>query len=101
MELADLPFVHQQPLGPVRVLVEDVPLFIGRDVHAVGVNLAVLGHAVGILQIYPALADGFDLRPRQLDARLIPVLHEIVVVRLAVLGRDLDTALFHGGPPLF
>ena len=101
VELADLPLVHQQPLGPVRVLVEDVALLIGGDVHAVGVDLAVLGHAVGILQVHPALPDGLDLRSGQLDARLVSVLHEIVVVGLAVLGRDLDTPLFHGGPPLF
>ena len=96
MELADLPLVHQQPLGPIRILVEDVALLIGGDVHTQGEQLTVLGHAVGILQIHPPAPDGLDLRSGQLDARLIALLHEVVVVRLAVLCSDLNATLFHG-----
>ena len=96
VELADLPLVQQQALGTVGVAVEDVALLIGRDVEAVGIDLAVLGDAEGILQVQRAGADGFDLRAEQLDAGLVAVLHKIVVERFAVLGGDLDAGLFHG-----
>ena len=96
VELADLPLVQQQALGTVGVAVEDVALLIGRDVEAVGIDLAVLGDAEGIFQVQRAGADGFDLRAEQLDAGLVAVLHKIVVERFAVLGGDLDAGLFHG-----
>ena len=64
--------------------------------EAVGIDLAVLGDAEGILQVQRAGADGFDLRAEQLDAGLAAVLHKIVVERFAVLGGDLDAGLFHG-----
>jgi len=96
VELADLPLVQQQALGTVGVAVEDVALLIGGDVEAVGIDLAVLGDAEGILQVQRAGADGFDLRAEQLDAGLAAVLHKIVVERFAVLGGDLDAGLFHG-----
>ena len=69
---------------------------VGGDVEAVGVHLAVLGHAEGVLQVQGAGADGLDLRAEQLDAGLVAVLHEVVVVRLAVLGDGLGAGLVHG-----
>ena len=96
MELPYFPLVQQQPLGPVRVAVEDVAVVVGGDVEAVGVHLAVLGHAEGVLQVQGAGADGLDLRAEQLDAGLVAVLHEVVVVRLAVLGNGLGAGLVHG-----
>ena len=57
--------------------------------------------AVGVLQVQRARPDGFDLRAAQLDARLVLVLHEVIVVGLAVLGRDFDSLFLRGGPPRF
>ena len=68
--------------------------------HTVDEQLAVLDGAVGVLQIQRAGPDGLDLRAEQLNAGLVPVLHEVVVEGLAVLGRDLD-ALFLRGAHLF
>ena len=99
MQLADLPLVQQQPLGPVRILVEDVALVIGGDMHPVGKNLSVLGLAIGILQIQRTGPDALDLRAEQLHPGLIAILHEIVMERLAVLGGDLNAFFLHGGPP--
>ena len=96
MELAYLPLVQQQALGAIRVAVEDVAVVVGGDVEAVGVHLAVLGHAEGVLQVQRTGADGLDLRAEQLDTRLVAILHEVVVVGLAVLRRDLHAGLFHG-----
>ena len=100
VELADLALVHQQALRPVGVAVEDVAVVIRGDVQTVGVDFAILGNAEAVLQVQRPGADGLDFRTKQLDARLIAVLDKIVVVRLAVLRRDFDAALFHGGPPL-
>ena len=96
LQLADLPFVHQKALGAVGVAVEDIALLVGGDVHLVGVDLAVLGHAEGVLQIGLSAADGLDLGTEQLDTGLVALLHEIVVEGLAVLHRRLDAFLFHG-----
>ena len=66
--------------------------------QAVGVDLAVPRHAVGVLQVQGAGTDGLDLRAEQLHTGLKAILHEIVVERLAVLRGDLDAGLFHGDP---
>ena len=96
VELADLPLVHQQPPVPVRVPVEDVAMLVWRDVHAVDEQLAVLYSAVGVLQVHRARTDGFDLRAAQLDACLVLILHEVIVVGFAVLGRDFDSLFLRG-----
>ena len=88
VEPENLPLVHQQAAGAHRVPVEDIPLLIGAHMEAVDHHLPVLDDAEGVLQIHIAHADGFDLRAAELDAGLILLLHEIVVVGLAV-GRDL------------
>ncbi len=59
--------------------------------HPVDEQLPILYRTVGVLQIQRSGPDGLDLRARKLDARLVPVLHEVVVEGLAVLGRDLDS----------
>ena len=86
----DLPLVHQQAAGTLRVTVEDVPVLIGAHMHPVEIDLPILGDAVGILQVERARADGFYLRAKQLNARLIAVLHKVVMVGLPILGGDLD-----------
>ena len=95
LQLADLPLVHQQPPGADGVFVEDVSLFIGGDVHAVDIDLPVLGDAEGVLQVQGPGPDGLDLRPGQLDAR-----HRLLLEGLAVLRRDLDARLLHACPSL-
>ena len=96
MELADLPLVHQQPPGPDRILVENIALFVGGDVHAMDEQLPVLHGAVGVLQVQRAGPDRLDLRAEQLHTGLVPILHEVVVEGLAVLGRDLDALFLRG-----
>ncbi len=59
-------------------------------------QLPILYRTVGVLQIQRSGPDGLDLRARKLDARLVAVLHEVVVEGLAVLGRDLDSLLLRG-----
>ena len=99
MELVDLTLVQQQPLGAVGVVVEDVALVVGRDVHGVDHGLAVFHNAVAVLEVERSRADGLDLRPLQLDTGLETVLHKVVVIGLAVLRRDLDSLFLHGTVP--
>ena len=100
LQLADLPLVHQQPPGADRVLIEDVALLVGGDVHPVDVDLPVFRDAESVLQVQGPGPDGLDLRPGQLDARLEAFLHEVFVEGLAVLRRQLDARLLHADPPV-
>ena len=101
VELVDLTLVQQQPLGAVGIVVEDVALVVGRDVHGVDHGLAVFHDAVAVLEVERSGADGLDLRPAKLDTGLETVLHKVIVIGLAVLRRDLDSLFLHGTvPPL-
>ena len=98
---SDLPLVHQQAAGAAGLPVEDIPLLVGADVHPVEGHLPVLDGAEGVLQVHVAQADGLDLGAGQLDARLVFILHEVVVEGLAVAGDLLVLLLLrHGGHPL-
>ena len=88
--------MHQQTAGTQGVLVKNISLFIGADVHPMHVHLTVLGDAEGIFQVHMALTDRLDLGARQLDACLVLILDKIIVVGLAVLGDHLDAPALHG-----
>ena len=49
MELYYLLLMHQEPSGPERILVENVSLGIGTDMHPVYHELAVIHPAVAVL----------------------------------------------------
>ena len=85
VETSDLLFVHEQLAHAHRVAVEDVALLIGRDVHAVDKDFALVDRAPAVLEVDPALTDGFDLGAEQLDACLVALFDKIVVPRLFVL----------------
>ena len=55
MELVDLALVQQQPLGAVGVVVEDVALVVGRDVHGVDHGLTVFYDAVAFREVVQEL----------------------------------------------
>ena len=67
--------------------------------HAVDRHLPVLDDAEGVLQVHLAHADGLDLGAVQLDAGLVFVLHEIVMIGLPIGGDELDWGVIHGAPP--
>ena len=82
--------MHQQPPLPHRVLIENIALFIGRDVHSVDEQLPFPDGTPGVAEIQRPGADGFDLRPGKFDPGLVMLLNEIIVSGLAVLGREFD-----------
>ena len=64
--------------------------------QTVNKQFAVFYGAVRILQIQRAGTNRFHFRTRQLNAGLVPILHEVVVVGFAVLRRDFDSFLLRG-----
>ena len=96
LHLSDFLFVHQEPADPLRVLVENIAFIIRGDVHTVDEQLAALNGAPCVLQIQRSGPNGLHLRAEQFNARLVFFLHEVVVVRLAVLRRDLNSLFLRG-----
>ena len=96
----DLPLVHQQTAGAAGILVEDIALLIGADVHPQNGELTILDDAEGILQIHIALTDGLDFGARKLNTGLELFLDELVVVCLVVFCNNFDGFFSgHGAPP--
>src|ERR1700684_545076 len=60
---------------------------IRSDMRIQQKGLPILDQAVGVPEIGLALADRLDLAPAQSHARLVLFEEEVVVARLAVLGR--------------
>lgn len=84
LEFENLPLVQQQLTGAPGVLVEDVALLIGGDMHSVEKHLAILDDTKGVLQVYIPLAHGLDLSSRQFDASFIFILDKVVMEGLSV-----------------
>lgn len=59
--------------------VENIALFVGAHMHPIESHLPILDGAKGILQVDIPHPNGFDFCPRQLDARLIFILHKIIM----------------------
>ena len=79
-EFPDLLLVEEELAVPQRIHVEPVALLVGGDVHPLDDGFAVSDPDVGFLDGNLALTDGFDLRARKHDARLIGLVHEVVVI---------------------
>ena len=91
--------MHQQTAGPQRVLVKNIALLIGRDVHLPDVELPVLDLAPGLLEAQRAEADRLYFGAGQLDPGLEFFLDEIFVVCLLIFRHDLDAGSCHPAPP--
>src|SRR5262249_2732777 len=63
---------------------------IGADVEADQEQLVAEEAGVGVLQVRAALAERFDLAPREDQTRLVPLVDRVVVERAPV---DADVAL--------
>ena len=92
----DLILVGQQPPHPHGVLIEDVAVVVGGDVHSLDQQLAVLNIDPAVFQVDAAGTQALDLGAFQLDARFQRFEHEILVTRLAVCGDGLCRRTFLG-----
>ena len=86
IKFPDLLLVEEEPADPGWLHVKAVPLLVRGNVHAVDHGLAGFDLDEGLLDGDLAGADGLDLGARQLDARLVGLVHEIVVVGFFVVG---------------
>lgn len=96
VQTPDLGLVGQQTPHPQRVLIEDVAVVVGSDVHSLDQKLAVLNIDPAVLQVDAAGTQALDLGAFQLDARFQRFEHEILVTRLAVCGDGLCRRTFLG-----
>ena len=71
--------MHEQLSHAKRVLVEDIALFVRRNVHAAHKDLAVLKGAVAVLQVDVSLTDGLYLGACKLNACLVFFLDKVVM----------------------
>ena len=93
----DLVFVCQKPPDTQRVLVEDVAVVVGRDVHALDQQFAVLNVHPAVLQVDPAGTQAFDLGALELNAGLQRFQNEILMARFAVGGDGFGRRALLGG----
>ena len=87
--------MHEQAAVPEGVTVKDVAFFIRGNVDPDSEKFSVLDDAVGILQIDPALPDGFHFGTGKLDSRLKSVLDKIVVAGFFILRNGFSDLFFH------
>ena len=73
-----------------RVLVEDISVVIGGNVHTVYEKLAVVDSTPAVLKVYAASADRFDLGADKLNACFKAFEDKIFVPNLAVFGNCLE-----------
>ncbi len=93
VQLADFVLVQQQLLGAHRILVENVPLIIGADVHALDPDFAIADLCPGFLQVYAPLPNTLDLSAEERQTAFVLLLHEIIVPGLAILRHGFDSLL--------
>src|SRR3989304_6086270 len=79
----NLPLVEEELAPPQRVMIVDIAGLIGADI-AVDKDLSPLHAGITVLQVYPAIAQGLDLCPQELNPGLIGIFNRIVMKGLFV-----------------
>lgn len=92
-----LPLVQKKLSDTQRVLVENIALFIRRNMHPVYEHLPIVYLAVAFLKIYLSLTNAFYLCSAQFDARFDFFFYEILVMCFLVLC-EYSRALFLHNP---
>ena len=90
----DLAFVEQKPPGAQGILVKNIALFVGGDVHSVNEHLPLVDLAVALLQVQLAMADRLDLGAKELNAGLYFFFYEKLVIRAFVLRQNFYASAF-------
>src|SRR5581483_7092823 len=89
VERGDLALVQEELAVARRGVVRDVALLVRGDVGPDEPGLAVADVGVRLVQSDPAVAEGLDLRSRQLKPGLETLEQLVVVPRAAILGEQL------------
>ena len=98
-QTAYLSLVHEELPHAERVLVEDISLLVGVNVHAVDEHFPVFDIDPALLDRALAEAQGFDLRAEELNAGLKALQNKIVEAGFLIV-RDEFLALFSHASPL-
>lgn len=85
-QMTDLTFLKKQTFRSERIRIEDIPLFIGTDVHSLNKDLTVFDDGIAFFQVHPALPHAFDLSTLQLHSAFQPFLDKIIMERFLVLS---------------
>ncbi len=97
----DLTFVHEQFACTHRIAVKNIALVIGGNMHTVQQQFTVFDHAIGILEIEFALANGFDFRAAQFNTGFVGFHDKIFMISLTVGGNRVFVCLFSRKNPSF
>ena len=94
----DFSLMQEQSTGPQGVLIKNVTLLIGADVHLSDPQLAILDGAPSLFEIECAETNGLYLRARQLDSRLEAFFDKVFMKGLGVFAK-IFTPLSIVSPP--
>src|SRR5690348_12499639 len=89
LQLRDFPVLQQQLPQPLRLMVQSVAVAIFGNVAVDQPHLLALDLGIALGDRSLALAKRFDLGAGELDARLEPLLDEVVEASAPVFGDDL------------
>ena len=92
--------MHQEAALPVGIPVEDISMFIWRNVHLFDPQFTVLDVAPAILEIAGACAKRLYLGAKQLDSCLEALLHKILMAGFAVDADGFGRQFFQVRLPL-
>ncbi len=95
----DFSLVQKKLSDTQRVFVENIALFVRRNMHPVYKYLPIVYLAVAFLKIYLSLTNAFYLCSAQLDARFDFFLYEILVMCFLVLCEYSRALFFHNPYP--
>ena len=93
-QLHDLSLMHQQLARTQRIVIEDISLFIGTDMHILHKNLAIPDDCIAVLEIGPARPQGLYFRPLQSQTGLIGLMDKEIMTCLAILASNLHANVF-------
>ena len=85
-QLVDFTAVQQHLADAFRLVIHIAGRIVGRNMHPVQPQLAVLRARVGIPQVNLARPDGLDLRAGQRQPGLHPLQNFVIMQRLAIDG---------------
>lgn len=81
--------MKKKAAGPQRILIENISLFIGTDVHSVNVNLALINLYKGFLHTALSHADRFDLCTEKFNSGFIFIINKIIMVGFLLFATSL------------
>ena len=88
--------MQQKPSDTQRIFIEYISLLIGADVHTAHIHLTSVNLHKGFLNAAFSHANGFYLRAKELDARLVFLINKIIMVCLLIVRNQFNTFLPHG-----